>query len=65
VPLIGFSGSPFTLACYMIEGGASSDFSRLKTMMFDRPDLLHHVLDVTTKSVINYLNAQIAAGAQP
>ncbi len=64
VPLIGFSGSPFTLACYMIEGGASSDFRHLKTMMFDRPDLLHHILEVTTQSVIAYLNAQIAAGAQ-
>ncbi|MEN9356115.1 MAG: hypothetical protein RL695_286, partial [Pseudomonadota bacterium] len=64
VPLIGFSGSPFTLACYMIEGGASSDFRHLKTMLFDRPDLLHHILEVTTQSVIAYLNAQIAAGAQ-
>ncbi len=64
VPLIGFSGSPFTLACYMIEGGASSDFRHLKTMMFDRPDLLHHILDITTQSVIQYLNAQIASGAQ-
>jgi uroporphyrinogen decarboxylase len=64
VPLIGFSGSPFTLACYMIEGGASDDFRRVKTMLYDRPDLLHHILDVTTKSVISYLNAQIESGAQ-
>lgn len=64
VPLIGFSGSPFTLACYMIEGGASDDFRRVKTMLYDRPDLLHHVLDVTTQSVISYLNAQIESGAQ-
>ena len=64
VPLIGFSGSPFTLACYMIEGGASDDFRRVKTMLYDRPDLLHHVLDVTTRSVIGYLNAQIESGAQ-
>ncbi|MBP9217846.1 MAG: uroporphyrinogen decarboxylase [Sterolibacterium sp.] len=64
VPLIGFSGSPWTLACYMIEGGASSDFRRIKTMMLDRPDLLHHVLEVTTQAVIHYLNAQIASGAQ-
>ena len=64
VPLIGFSGSPFTLACYMIEGGASADFRRVKTMMFNRPDLLHHVLDVTTQAVSAYLNAQIESGAQ-
>jgi len=64
VPLIGFSGSPFTLACYMIEGGASDDFRRVKTMLYDRPDLLHHVLDVTARSVISYLNAQIESGAQ-
>jgi len=64
VPLIGFSGSPFTLACYMIEGGASDDFRRVKTMLYDRPDLLHHVLDVTARSVVSYLNAQIESGAQ-
>ena len=64
VPLIGFSGSPFTLACYMIEGGASDDFRRVKTMLYDRPDLLHHVLTVTATAVTNYLNAQIQSGAQ-
>jgi uroporphyrinogen decarboxylase len=64
VPLIGFSGSPFTLACYMIEGGGSSDFRRVKTMLYDRPDLLHHILEVTTRAVVDYLNAQIEAGAQ-
>ncbi|MFZ5464375.1 MAG: uroporphyrinogen decarboxylase family protein, partial [Pseudomonadota bacterium] len=64
VPLIGFSGSPFTLACYMIEGGASDDFRRVKTMLYDRPDLLHHVLDVTARAVTGYLNAQIESGAQ-
>ena len=64
VPLIGFSGSPFTLACYMIEGGASDDFRRIKTMLYSRPDLLHHVLDVTAQAVTAYLNAQIEAGAQ-
>lgn len=64
VPLIGFSGSPFTLACYMIEGGASDDFRRIKTMLYERPDLLHHVLDVTSQSVSSYLNAQIESGAQ-
>lgn len=64
VPLIGFSGSPFTLACYMIEGGASADFRRVKTMLYERPDLLHHILAVTAQSVTSYLNAQIEAGAQ-
>jgi uroporphyrinogen decarboxylase len=64
VPLIGFSGSPFTLACYMIEGGASEDFRTIKAMLYDRPDLLHHVLDVNTRAVTAYLNAQIESGAQ-
>jgi len=64
VPLIGFSGSPFTLACYMIEGGGSDTFSRVKTLMYDRPDLLHHILDINARTVADYLNAQIAAGAQ-
>ena len=64
VPLIGFSGSPWTLACYMIEGGASHDFRRVKTMLYDRPDLLRRVLEINTSAVTNYLNAQIEAGAQ-
>jgi uroporphyrinogen decarboxylase len=64
VPLIGFSGSPFTLACYMVEGGASADLRTLKTMLYDRPDLLHHILDINCRAVIAYLNAQIDAGAQ-
>ncbi|MDE2423221.1 MAG: uroporphyrinogen decarboxylase [Betaproteobacteria bacterium] len=64
VPLIGFSGSPFTLACYMVEGGGSEDFRHIKGMLYRRPDLLHQILEVTTESVILYLNAQIAAGAQ-
>jgi uroporphyrinogen decarboxylase len=64
VPLIGFSGSPWTLATYMVEGGTSKDFRHIKAMMYDRPDLLHKVLDVTSQAVIQYLNAQIAAGAQ-
>lgn len=64
VPLIGFSGSPFTLACYMVEGGASADLRTLKTMLYGRPDLLHHLLDVNCRAVIAYLNAQIEAGAQ-
>ncbi|WP_295477266.1 uroporphyrinogen decarboxylase [uncultured Sutterella sp.] len=64
VPLIGFSGSPFTLACYMIEGRGSRDFRTAKTMMFRRPDLFERVLDVNAEAVARYLNAQIAAGAQ-
>ena len=64
VPLIGFSGSPWTLACYMIEGQGSSDFRQIKTLMYQRPDLMHHILKVTTRAVIDYLNAQIEAGAQ-
>ncbi len=64
VPLIGFSGSPFTLACYMIEGGGSDTFSRVKTLMYDRADLLHHILDINARTVAAYLNAQIEAGAQ-
>ena len=64
VPLIGFSGSPWTLATYMVEGGSSKEFAKVKGMMYDRPDLMHHLLDVTAQSVTSYLNAQIAAGAQ-
>ncbi|MDE1942093.1 MAG: uroporphyrinogen decarboxylase [Betaproteobacteria bacterium] len=64
VPLIGFSGSPFTLACYMVEGGGSDDFRHIKGMLYRRPDLLHRILEVTTEAVILYLNAQIEAGAQ-
>src|SRR5450631_3870919 len=56
VPLIGFSGSPYTLACYMIEGGASDDFRRVKTMMYSRPDLLHRILEVNATAVTDYLN---------
>jgi len=64
VPLIGFSGSPFTLACYMIEGGGSDDFRLVKSMLYSRPELLHRILDINARAVIAYLNAQIAAGAQ-
>jgi len=64
VPLIGFSGSPFTLACYMVEGGSSSDYRRVKTMIYDRPDLMHRILSVTAAAVTAYLNAQIESGAQ-
>ena len=63
VPLIGFAGSPFTLACYMVEGGSSADFRVLKTMLYARPDLLHHILDLNSRAVTGYLNAQIKAGA--
>ncbi len=64
VPLIGFSGSPFTLACYMVEGGGSDDFRLVKTMLYRRPDLLHRILEVNAATVADYLNAQIEAGAQ-
>ena len=63
VPLIGFSGSPFTLACYMIEGSGSSDWRTVKTMLHSRPELLHRILEVNAKAVADYLNAQIEAGA--
>ena len=64
VPLIGFSGSPFTLACYMIEGSGSDDWRNVKTMLHSRPDLLHRILEVNARAVTDYLNAQIDAGAQ-
>lgn len=64
VPLIGFSGSPWTLATYMIEGGTTKTFARCKGMMFDEPAVLHTLLDKLADSVTSYLNAQIAAGAQ-
>lgn len=64
VPLIGFSGSPWTLATYMIEGGSSKDFRRAKTMLYNQPALMHQLLSVLADSVAAYLNAQIDAGAQ-
>lgn len=64
VPLIGFSGSPWTLACYMVEGGSSDDYRQVKTMLYARPDLMHRVLGVNADAVAAYLNAQIDAGAQ-
>jgi len=64
VPLIGFAGSPWTLATYMVEGGSSKEFSRIKKLMFDEPALCHQLLDKTARAVTAYLNAQIAAGAQ-
>jgi uroporphyrinogen decarboxylase len=64
VPLIGFSGSPWTLASYMVEGAGSDDYRLIKTMLYSRPDLLHRILDVNAQAVTAYLNAQIDAGAQ-
>lgn len=64
VPLIGFAGSPWTLATYMVEGGSSKTFSRIKQMMVREPETLHALLARLAESVILYLNAQIAAGAQ-
>ncbi|MDO9282535.1 MAG: uroporphyrinogen decarboxylase [Methylotenera sp.] len=64
VPLIGFSGSPWTLATYMVEGKGGTDFLTIKKMAYARPDLLHHILETTAQTVIQYLNAQIVAGAQ-
>jgi uroporphyrinogen decarboxylase len=64
VPLIGFSGSPWTLACYMVEGAGSKDFQETKTLLYKRPDLMRHILEVNIKSVTEYLRLQIEAGAQ-
>jgi len=64
VPLIGFSGSPYTLACYMVEGSGSDDWRAVKELLYTRPDLLHRILEVNARAVTDYLNAQIEAGAQ-
>jgi len=64
VPLIGFSGSPWTLATYMVEGGSSKDFRHIKKMMYATPEVMHELLDKLAVSVIDYLNQQILAGAQ-
>jgi uroporphyrinogen decarboxylase len=64
VPLIGFSGSPWTLACYMVEGKGSDDYRLVKTMLYQRPDLMHRMLQINADAVAAYLNAQIDAGAQ-
>jgi uroporphyrinogen decarboxylase len=64
VPLIGFSGSPFTLACYMVEGSGSDDYRLVKSMLYSRPDLLHRILAVNADAVALYLNEQVKAGAQ-
>ena len=64
VPLIGFSGSPWTLACYMVEGGGSDDYRLVKGLMYSRPDLMHRILQINADAVALYLNTQIEAGAQ-
>ncbi|MES1196139.1 MAG: uroporphyrinogen decarboxylase [Steroidobacter sp.] len=64
VPLIGFAGSPWTVATYCVEGGSSRDFARIKGMMYDDPKSLHQLLNILSDVTLNYLNAQIAAGAQ-
>ncbi len=64
VPLIGFAGSPFTVACYMVEGKGSDDYRLIKSMLYARPDLLHRILEINAQTTAHYLNAQIEAGAQ-
>ena len=65
VPVIGFAGSPWTLACYMVEGAGSDDYRLVKTMMYDRPDLMHRILSINADAVATYLNAQIDAAPRP
>jgi len=64
IPLLGFSGSPFTLACYMIDGRSGTDFHETKKMLYQRPALLHQLLEINAHAVTDYLNAQIEAGVQ-
>ena len=64
IPLLGFSGSPFTLACYMIEGRGGTDFHETRKMLYERPELLHYLLEVNARAVTDHLNAQIEAGVQ-
>jgi uroporphyrinogen decarboxylase len=64
VPLIGFAGSPWTVGTYVVEGGSSREFSKIKGMMYDTPHVLHELLDLLARATLAYLNAQIAAGAQ-
>ena len=64
VPLIGFAGSPWTVACYMVEGGSTREYRKIKTMMYQRPDLLKQILEITASATATYLNEQIKAGAQ-
>ena len=64
VPLIGFAGSPWTIGCYMVEGQGSDDYRLIKSMLYGRPDLMHHILEINAQATCQYLNAQIEAGAQ-
>ncbi|OZI77275.1 uroporphyrinogen decarboxylase [Bordetella genomosp. 12] len=64
VPLIGFAGSPWTIACYMVEGKGSDDYRQIKTLLYSRPDLLHRILEINAEATTHYLNHQIEAGAQ-
>ena len=64
VPLIGFAGSPWTVACYMVEGSSTREYRKIKTMMYQRPDLLKQILEITANTTAIYLNEQIKAGAQ-
>ena len=64
VPLIGFTGSPWTLATYMVEGSSSKDYAKVKGMLYDQPQLMHQLLDKLADTIIEYLNAQIESGAQ-
>ena len=64
VPLIGFSGSPWTLACYMVEGGGSKEWGKVKALALNEPAAMHQLLNITTDAVIAYLSAQRDAGAQ-
>lgn len=64
VPLIGFTGSPWTLATYMVEGSSSKDYAKVKGMLYDQPQLMHQLLDKLADTIIEYLNAQIEHGAQ-
>ncbi|MGE8547331.1 uroporphyrinogen decarboxylase [Alcaligenes sp. Marseille-Q7550] len=64
VPLIGFAGSPWTIACYMVEGQGSDDYRLVKSMLYQRPDLMHRMLEINARTTQHYLNAQIRAGAQ-
>src|SRR5699024_8978316 len=63
VPLIGFAGAPWTLFCYMVEGHGSKNFAKAKQFLYQQPEAAQHVLKELTKATIDYLQAQIRAGA--
>ena len=65
VPLIGFSGAPFTLASYLIEGGGSKDYTFVKTLMYTEPAVFHLLMEKLTDMTVSYLNAQVAMGPRP